>query len=234
MRNNTLENLRVMVRAEARISTSYSRTANSNEEYIDQLIKRYYEQLWTEVDWPFARIHKENAGKPLMAGERYYDFPTTLDLERTISLWRKNGNVWGELVQGILPSDYTAMDSDANTRSDPVLKWDVYDGNQFEVWPMPASNTYEVRFDGYRRLSPLVSDQSRCELDDILVALFCAAEVLAGTGQKDAQLKLTMANERLTQLKSRLSTKTRIGFYQPNLEAHRHGPLRIRVPLVQS
>jgi len=232
VRNNTLENIRNMVRSEARLSGSYSRGPDQTE-YIDQLINRNYETLWDEVDWPFARIHKEDAGKQLQAGERYYDFPTTLDLSRTFTLYRKFGNVWGELVQGILPTDYTSLDSDSDNRSDPVLKWDVYDGNQFEVWPMPASNSYEVRFDGVRKLQPLVGDSSRCELDDRLVALYSAAEIMAGEGKKDAQLKLTLAERRLRFLKARFETKTRIGLYQPNITTARQGPLRIRIPLVR-
>lgn len=188
--------------------------------------------LWDEYDWPFARIHKEDAGKTLMEGERYYDFPDLLDVERTVILWRKNGNVWGELIQGITPEDYSAHDSDLPDKADPALKWDVYDESQFEVWPVPASDNWEVRFDGYRRKTELVDDEARMDLDDILVVLYAAAEILTAAKQADGPAKLQAAERRLNRLRGRLATKTRIGFFTPSIDVGRRGPIRLRIPRV--
>lgn len=228
-RRTTLEDVRNQLKKECRRSSATSR-ATDNDEYLDALIRRYAEQIYMDYDWPWARMHKEDGDKELAAGQRYYDFPTQLDVERTIKLYRKYGNTWTELPQGITPIDYSAHDSDVDERADPALKWDVYDERQFEIWPLPASNGDIVRWDGYRRMEALVDDTSRLDVDDMLVVLFAASEVLAGSNQKDAQLKAVAANRRLLRLTQHLATKTRVGFYPASTG---HTPLRIRVPLVR-
>jgi hypothetical protein len=233
MRGNTLEDIRNQVANECGSSTAFSRSTDVRG-YYDQIIKRVYETLYDDYEWPFQRVKKEDAGVVLQLGERYYDFPLQLKIERISEVWRKYGNVWGKLTQGILPEDYTAMDSDANYRADPALKWDVYSPTQFEVWPIPASTGDEIRFDGYKTFTPLNTEGALCDLDDRLVVLHAAAEILAEKDSKRAMAKAAAAQRRLISLRGQLATKTRIGYGRnPNQEG-RTGPLRIRVPLVRS
>lgn len=203
-RKTTFSELIEMVRAEARISTAVSQ-GQANETYIKQLIKRYYEQLYDEYDWPFKKILKGEAKITIQAGSRYYDYPANLDLERILRLHVLEGNQWRPLIKGIGPEQYNTYNSDDNdARADPIKRWEIYSDTQFEVWPLPAS-AGQVWFEGIKRKTPLISGSDRCDIDDTLIALFVSAEILAATNQKDAQVKLNAAQGRLVQLKSKMA-----------------------------
>jgi hypothetical protein len=98
---------------------------------------------------------------------------------------------------GIGSAEYSTLDSENDVRSDPVLKWDMRDGNQFEVWPLPGTNATAtdgiVRFWGIRNLKPVLQDADIFELDDDMIVLYAAAELLLSRDQKDAQAKLDQA-----------------------------------------
>lgn len=204
-RNNTLNELVEMVRDECKLSTNSSR-GTDHRNYIVRLIRRHYEQLYDEHDWPFLALKREDAGKDIEAGQRYYDFPEQLNLERAHCLWVKWGEQWIELAYGITPGDYSAQDSDSDERADPALKWQIYDENQYEIWPLPASDTVGgMRFEGTRKATPLVDNEDRCDLDGVLVSLFVAAEILGGNKATEgqSQKKQGAAQDRLITLKSR-------------------------------
>ena len=87
-RKTTFGELIEQVRAEARISTAVSQ-GQANENYLKQLIKRYYDHLYDEFDWPFKRILKSEARVTTLAGSRYYDYPPNLDLERIFKMYKR-------------------------------------------------------------------------------------------------------------------------------------------------
>jgi hypothetical protein len=229
MRNVTLNELTEQVRAEARLSTNTSRGLDDLSN-IQQKIRRVQEELYDEFDWPFMRIDKTEATKTLAAGQRYYDFPTNMNIERAFELWTNTTSVWGKMDQGISLADYSAQDSDEDERSDPALKWDIISETQFEVWPIPASNGGLVRFDGIKKLTPMVDTNDRADLDDRMIVLFVAAEILAANKQPDAQLILEKAQKRQLKMQGRLASKKRL-FMGGAQEEPRTG-LRIRVPRV--
>ena len=202
-RGDTLGELVEMLRAECRITTSVAQ-GQANENYLKQLIRRYYEQLYDDYDWPFMRILKANARKTMAAGSRYYDFPTTINVERIERLWYLDGSVWVPLKRGIGPEQYSVHDSDGDERADPVLRWEIYSDSQFEVWPLPSS-TGTVWVDGIKKKNELTGDSDTCDLDGNMIILFAAAEVLSATNQKDAQAKLQAAQGRRDQLRGRLA-----------------------------
>lgn len=204
-RNNTLEELIEFVRDEAALSTNSSR-GTDHRNYIIRLIRRYYEQLYDEHDWPFLRLKREDAGKDIEAGQRYYDFPAELNLERAHKLWVKWGETWIPMEYGITPDDYSAQDSDDDERTDPPLKWQIYDENQFEIWPLPATdNPGGLRFEGIRKATALNEESDRCDLDGTLIALFVAAEILGKNKATAAaaEAKLSAARDRFNTLKAR-------------------------------
>lgn len=227
-RNVTLNELTRQVRAEARLSTSTSRGLDDIEN-IQQMIRRVQETLYDDYDWPFMRVDKEDATKVLQAGQRYYDFPTTMNMERAFSLWTNSTSVWTKLPQGISLQDYSEQNSDENNRSDPALKWDIINETQYEIWPLPASNGGLVRFDGVKKLTPMVTTEDRADLDDRMIVLFVAAEILTANKQPDAQLKLQLAQARRAKMQGRLISQKRLVMGgEPQVE---HG-IRIRVPRV--
>ena len=68
---------------------------------------------------------------------------------------------------------------------------------------MPSSNGQKIRFKALKKLDPLVAVTDTAELDDNLIVLFAAAEVLARTKAADAQAKLAQANTHYARLKGK-------------------------------
>lgn len=215
-----------MLRDEAGISSASSRGMD-NLAKLHRLISRIYETLVDDFDWTFLRVDNDAATKVLEAGQRFYDFPVAMDFGTVVSADHFYGNVWVPLDYGITPADYTAMNPETNQRADPLRKWRTYSDTQFEVWPLPASTGNLVRFRGRRKAQRLVDDDSRADMDDQLIVLYAAAEILAKSNQKDAELKLAAANKRLLQLRRNASDKTRVRVGMGERESERGWP-RVR------
>lgn len=163
---------------EARLSTNQSRGVD-HRNHIKRKIKRNYNFFWQDNDWSFAQLRREDASKDIQAGQRYYDFPVELDTVRAFNVLYLLGGVWIPLEYGIGTMHYSAFNSDAGEMTDPPLRWEIRDSRQFELWPMPASDLAGgIRFEGYRKKTELTSESSRCDLDDDLISLHVAAEIL--------------------------------------------------------
>lgn len=196
------------VRAEARHSQNPALGTNVRATIINA-IQRVQNQLYLDYDWPFLRVRRD---KLTQAGQRYYDFPTDLNLERVETFEVLWGTEWRPIENGIEMSDYTTWNSDLDVRVDPVRKWQMIDagaGPQYEIWPLPATNDNTMRWTGIRKLQPLVADSDRADLDDDMIALFVAAEFLAHAKQYDAKAKLSAAQGMLERLRSRMTLKRR-------------------------
>lgn len=207
-----------MARNEARLSTNTSRGVD-HLDHIKQLVKRHYTMLAEDYDWQHLEINRDydESRKALAAGQRYYDFPTAINQQKIGNMWLKWGVVWRKVDYGISFGDYSSLDPDSDARADPVLKWDWYGDTQFEVWPVPSSNgdaaaPYSgwVGFEGQRAVEQYVDDTNRADLDDYLIALHVAAELLTENSQKGAaEAKIAAASRRMSQLKAAMSDKSR-------------------------
>lgn len=214
-RGTTFNNLVEMVREECRRSTSSSRGID-NRAYIERVIKRHYETLYDDYEWPFLKVIRDIN---ISAGQRYYDFPTDLNFERMYQVSILDGDAWVWLPFGITDTDYTAHDSDNDDRSDPILKYDVRyttSSQQLEVWPMPASNvTGGLRLRGIKTKTELVANSSRCDIDDLIVVLFASADVLTDAEQSAAaKNRLGAAQARLSKVRSLNKTDKSLVFGQ--------------------
>ena len=199
-RGTTLLELRDMLRAEIGASSNVAMGVNTIEQY-DHLIRRQQQRLWADHDWDFAYIERD---EPLLNGQRYYTFDNQIDFDNIISAHLRYGDIWHNLEYGIGPQQYNFQDSDmAVNKSEPCVRWRHYEGNQFEVWPVPSSNNQKVRFKALKKLNPLIAVADRAELDDNLIILYAAAEVLARTKAADAQAKLAQANTHYAKLKGK-------------------------------
>ena len=179
---------------------------------MKQTLSDTQERLYDEFDWPFLKVYRD---KPLSAGQRYYDIPTDLNLERIIAIDVLYGDVWEPVERGICLDHYNAVNSDNDERSDPVQRWEVVDtgsGEQVEVWPVPVSNDMTLRFTGIRKLRSLITDADRADLDDQLIVLFSAGELLGGAKNPQAQVKFTQAAKRLELLQGRVTKRRNNGF----------------------
>lgn len=197
------------VRAEARLSTNTTR-GTDHLEYIKQIIKRNYEALADNYTWQHLRLSFSAGTKTLNAGQRFYDFPTTLNIGKIEKVSALNSGVeWVELEYGIGADEMNQFDSEADERCDPPLRWDFESVQQFEIWPIPLT-AGSANFKGQRKISRLETEDSLLDMDDILVTLYSAGEMLMGTKQSDAEAKLAAAKDRLLQLRADYSPKTRV------------------------
>src|ERR1700749_4938110 len=161
------------------------------------------ELLYDDYDWPFLR---ERFKKPLFWTERYYDMPIGLNLERIEECHIWFGNLPRPIERGINERDYAYFNSDNGIVADPVLKWDVTAINgpaQIEVWPVPASDNQFLIWRGIRNLNPLVADDDRADLDDQLIVLLTAAEIMEKQGSASAGTLKKLANGRLVSMRAR-------------------------------
>jgi hypothetical protein len=133
-------------------------------------------------------------------------------------------------------------DSELDERSWPVERWQIAmneatgDEEQIELWPTPADNADAtsregyLRITGYRNLRPLIDDDDRCDLDSQLITKFAAAELLAASGAKDAQLKLDQANKLYAKLRGQLMPRQSFRMYgngAPRNDKGLRGPPRV-------
>lgn len=147
-------------------------------------------------DWAFLN---KRFTISLSAGQRYYDVPSGLDLERIECVKSKYGGSFYDVTRGIDLEDYNIHDSEADTpeRSSPVLKWDFQFTTtpQIELWPIPDADTQKLYIEGMHAISPLVNDSDVCLLDSEIIVLYAAAELLQSVSAKDADAKRDLAAE---------------------------------------
>jgi hypothetical protein len=192
-----------------RAEAGHSLQANLGVAMRDVLVKvlqRQQKRLWEDYDWTFLRVHRDVA---VQAGQRYYNFPVDLTLERLEKVEFKYGDRWIPMSYGVDREQYDTHDSDRDVRAFPVERWKEAENDQIEIWPIPSQNgntatiTNVVRFHGIRKLRPLIAEGDVADLDDTLLVLYSAAEILAREKAADASVKLQMAEKHYRTLKGR-------------------------------
>jgi hypothetical protein len=227
-RGTSLGKLVDMLRIEARYDPSPALSLNMQPLFVQKL-SAHQERLYDEFDWPFLKVQRD---KTLAAGQRYYDIPLDLNLERIQRVDVRYGDKWLPVNRGITLDHYNALDPEMDVREDPVRRWDVQDtgdGAQIEVWPIPVTDGLALRFTGIRKLKPLISNSDVADLDDMMVVQFAAGELLASAKNDAAQLVLGQAKKRKETLTGRVS-KTRtntftLGGDAPTAHMGRPAPL---------
>lgn len=204
-RGESFLELQVMLREELGRSTDVS-VGVDDLPGLKRQINKAYANLYISTDWPFLR--RVFPRITLSAGQRYYDLPTDLNVERIeiVNAW------WNGLPTPVERSiefeNYASYDSEADERSDPVISWDIRDDAgtaQIEVWPIPASNAQTLQIIGIRSAPKLVNNEDLCLLDDELVVLHAAAGQLRRQKSADADDTAAQAARRLQLLTGRSS-----------------------------
>lgn len=216
-RGTQLLKLVEMLREEVNRATNVA-VGNDDLPGLKNKLSRTQEVLWDEYDWPFLR--QVFPAKQMQAGERYYDFPVGLSVNRIddndgtdgpgVVCWFSNLPV--PIKRGIGFNEYAIYNSDNGVRQEPALAWDVrWTGakDQFEVWPVPVTNTASIQFKGIRKLRPLIADSDVADLDDQMIVLFAAAEILSRQGSASAPDIGALAKARFARLKGRSKAGTR-------------------------
>ena len=208
-RGTTLIRLLDKLRAETRISKNPTHNIQVRESHVD-LLQRVQERLWDDFTWPHLRVERQF---PIANGQRYYAPPQDVLIDNIEKIDVFRDGTWVPLRPGISGADYGCHNSDLDERAWPTVSWQIHEGEQIEVWPIsdmdadPANRDGYIKVTGIRNLKPLVADSDRADLDDNMIVLYAAAELLAASGAKDAQMKLDQANRIYARLRSGLTPK---------------------------
>jgi hypothetical protein len=198
-RGTTLQELVTRVREEAGQSTNAALGRNTLGS-LKAAIARHQRVLWLDHAWAHLQVERDITTS---AGMRYYTPPTDLSMHHRIdAVAVRYQDRWHEVKHGIDLSHYNAIDPEAGTRQDPVQRWELFEAEQIELWPLPATNGLTVRLRGTRNLRPLVADEDPADLDDDLLVMFVAAEIAAKQKQDNASAKLQIAQRLYTKLKA--------------------------------
>jgi hypothetical protein len=229
MRHNSLGALIQMLRREMGIAESPALGRNTREAHA-QALRSAQQRLYTAWDWPFKKIYRDKA---MVAGERYYQAPTDLDLENIREVQVLVASLWQPCIRGISSCDYNTINSDAGARQDPVWRWDLYNdpddnGDMIEVWPIPATTNYSrLRFFGVKKLAPLVADTDKADLDDLALVLTAAADLTTIKERTNAQAKADRYVFMLARNLNNDRTFISGGGSDPSLESYRPTPIVI-------
>ena len=204
-RGRTLLSLLQDYRIEVNASPNPAHNSISRDAQV-RALQKAQEMLWRKHDWPFLRVRRY---LDLQAGQRYYDprgamladgTPSAdLGIERLEGIEVRWGEEWTPVRPGLTSEHYATWDSDLDARSWPVERWQVYENEAIEIWPIPDDNadttTLEgrLRLTGIRDLRPLVADSDVADLDDTLIVKWAAVNALARAGGKNGQVVLDEA-----------------------------------------
>lgn len=194
-RRTTLVKLLDDLRAKARLSLNPAHNVDARQAQV-KLLQSVQDWLWEDFDWPHLRVTREIL---VQKGQRYYSPHEDIPIDRIerIDLW--SDGAWRRILPGVGPAEYTTWNSDLGQTNWPPRRWRIHEDEMIELWPISDVNAVSatregvIQITGIRKLRPLVTDSDRADLDDRLLVLFAAAESLAASGAKDAQLKFDQA-----------------------------------------
>jgi hypothetical protein len=220
VRGATLAALLTGLRAETRVSLNVAHNIQVRDTQIYQL-QRVQEQLADDYTWPHLRVYRYIQ---LSTGQRYYDPTGCLKYDNTNTLvaagdmsidnvskvFVRDGSVWRPIDPGITEEHFNAYNSDTAEASWPPRRWDMAETNQIELWPIPSlpsdlvNGENLLRLHGIRNLGPLKADTDTADLDDRLLTLMAAAEILGG---EEGKKKAALANRRLLKIRGKTVKK---------------------------
>lgn len=221
-RGTTLADLRVMLRAEIgqTLDTAAATQADNN---LNMLLSTKQKWLASSFQWPFLE-HRWDLVVPALT--RYIALPTTantpgnstsqINFEHEVKAEVFFNNLYQDLQYGIGAAEYNIRNPDLQKYNDPIRNWRWATSNtdtsamQIEVWPVPVTQS-TIRFTAQRVTNTLfdtasnkaTNDARKADLDDLLLVLMVAADILASEGAPAANLKAALARERLSQLRSK-------------------------------
>lgn len=138
-------------------------------------------------------------------GQQYYGLPAGIDFDRLEKPEFTNvSNFRYRIGFGIGQEEYNLFRSDLGVTASPVMRWDLVNVGgslQIELWPVP-SVAQVILLSGLLPLAPLVNDTDTCVIDDLVLVLFTAAELLARKQSGDTQAKAVKAKAALDSLKA--------------------------------
>lgn len=213
--NTTLLDLRTMLKAE--IGDNLSSGTALDTTYTQKLALAQ-KLLVSELDFSYLQ---EQWDVSVGAGGRYVAMPTTtvrgssylMDYSRQPEAYVFFNQLYIGLEYGIGVPEFNYQNSDLNQGVDPIQRWRwTHKGvgaanQQVEFWPMPQT-AQTVRFYGQRALNALAVDADTADLDDVLLVLTVAVDILSRRKGADAATRLASASRRLQQIRGSLPQRT--------------------------
>lgn len=215
--NTSLSTLRTMLKA--LLGDSLSVGTQSDALYT-QLLADKQQWLVGEYDFPFL---KKRWNKAIVDGDRYLAIPTVtvdgvtanIDFARPFKAFVTYTSSWMEVEYGINEEEEmnsqnpeTGITGWDQVKNSPIQRWQFKDSTNFEIWPV--SNTAQTfRFVGQRTLSALAADGDLALIDDQLLVLSTAVDLLTKSKEADAPARVAEAKERLSRIRSSMPTRSR-------------------------
>ena len=199
-----LGQLRTMLRQELGYATSTAVSPDMNGPF-DQAINFAIEQIGDKFGWPHI---KGRHTITLLAAERYYGVPDTIDHDAIDRVWIEWQGIPHEVTRGIGPEQF--MSFRQGEQHDPIQRFavrndlgDIGQGVVIEVWPVPLTS-YPLYLEGLRAYPKLVYDSDVCPFDDQAVVFWAAA--LRAKDPDDKTRLMALAMDRLDVKKGNAST----------------------------
>lgn len=214
-RKTTLVRLLEMLRHEERLSKNLAHNAQVRDSHVNML-QRVQDRLFDDFTWPHLRVERQVA---VQSGQRLYEPPTDMQIDNIERIDVFLDGHWCRVEPTLGSGDFQVYNSDLDQRSWPPRKWRIYEDEQIEIWPIADQNGDAATRDGYlkftgiRNLKPLVDDGDRADLDDRMLTLYAAAELLAKDNAADAKLKQDSADRIYGKLRSGLMPRRRFRMF---------------------
>jgi len=188
------------IRSDIQIRLGFGMAGQSgivNSSLIDSMIRSAQEQLYMQFDWiELKAVYERLTG----SAQQYYDYPADCNVERITGLYV----IWGgrhiPLSEGILATDRDIPSGDV------PIKYERRD--QLEVWPIPSSNQYTLRFEYIKTLAPLNVNSDRTSLPSEIIYLHALSNAKAHYRQPDAQTYASQLDAMINKLKAKHRSKT--------------------------
>ncbi|MBL4766288.1 MAG: hypothetical protein JKY94_00945 [Rhodobacteraceae bacterium] len=214
----TLLNLRKKLRLETGGVASETQ-AKAVKDAHNNLLDRVQEWLHDDHDWPQLVTRTDIA---LVAGTKLYTISSPISIQGIRSIHTKYAGTWAPLLSGISPEHYAVYDSDEDQRHTPATRYRQHSATEIEVWPIPSTAGVVATKENYLRVEavldyvPITEDAHPCLLDDQLIVLYAAAEILGRKKDPDAQNKLALARKRRLTLVGKSSKTDTFSLFAPS------------------
>lgn len=202
-RGRQLSQLLNQLQAEAGMSLLPA-SAVSTRDHRVQLLNRVQARLYAAYDWDFAWI-KRDVATPV--GTRYANLPADIDFGRVNQAWitEQGSSDWRELGYGITEANYRCT---SEGEQGCPQRWGPNEDLGFELWPVP-DNDYSVRFRGCKVLPLMVEPADRAVLDDTLIVLHAASEIMKRAKLPDWEDKQREAQMHFMRLRAQVGGNKR-------------------------
>lgn len=211
----------VLTKLKAEIG-DYAGTNTVRDAELYQLMSNKQQQLVMDYDWSFLTRRWDAA---CAVNSQFITYPTVDDvgLTATINIDELDkvevlyNQKYQPVLYGIGSEQYNLFNYQLlGQTSIPIRRWreasnpdDAVQPNTFEIWPVP-SVAQTVRITGERQPTLITGGTIKVDLDDMLIALAVAADVLSFKNPEKARYKLQQFQSHLRRLGGQSKTSDKI------------------------